>query len=137
MIIGVVTLFIGVAIARIQGYEKAPILPRHQPGRLHDLGVGSALPIGIVGALFHMMNHVLYKSGLFLTAGAIEKRTGTTDLKHISGLGKFMPVTAVLVFGLAISGFPGFNGFFSKELVFDAARRQCRSSTSWRWLARV
>ena len=124
MIVGAVTLFIGVAMALIQKDMKK-LLSYHAISQVGYmiLGVGSALPIGIVGALFHMINHVLYKSGLFLTAGALEKRTGTTDLKRISGLGKFMPVTAAcfVVFGLAISGFPGLNGFFSKELVFDAA----------------
>ena len=124
MIVGSVTLFAGVAMALIQKDMKK-LLSYHAISQVGYmiLGVGSALPIGIVGALFHMMNHVLYKSGLFLTAGAIEKRTGTTDLRHIGGLGKLMPLTAAcfVVFGLAISGFPGLNGFFSKELVFDAA----------------
>ena len=124
MIVGAVTLFFGVAMALIQKDMKK-LLSYHAISQVGYmiLGVGSALPIGIVGALFHMMNHVLYKSGLFLTAGAIEKRTGTTDLRHINGLGKLMPLTAAcfVVFGLAISGFPGLNGFFSKELVFDAA----------------
>ena len=124
MVIGAMTLFFGVAMALIQKDMKR-LLSYHAISQVGYmiLGVGSALPIGIVGALFHMINHVLYKSGLFLTAGALEKRTGTTDLKHISGLGKLMPLTATcfVVFGLAISGFPGLNGFFSKELVFDAA----------------
>lgn len=124
MIVGAATLFIGVAMALIQKDMKK-LLSYHAISQVGYmiLGVGSALPVGIVGALFHMINHVLYKSGLFLTAGALEKRTGTTDLRHIGGLGRVMPVTAAcfVVFGLAISGFPGFNGFFSKELVFDAA----------------
>lgn len=124
MILGSMTLFFGVAMALVQKDMKR-LLSYHAISQVGYmiLGVGSALPIGIVGALFHMMNHVLYKSGLFLTAGAIETRTGTTDLKHIGGLGRLMPVTAAcfVVFGLAISGFPGLNGFFSKELVFDAA----------------
>lgn len=124
MIVGAMTLFFGVAMALIQKDMKK-LLSYHAISQVGYmiLGVGSALPIGIVGALFHMINHVLYKSGLFLTAGAIEKRTGTTDLRHIGGLGKLMPLTAAsfVVFGLAISGFPGLNGFFSKELVFDAA----------------
>lgn len=124
MIIGSMTLFFGVAMALIQKDMKR-LLSYHAISQVGYmiLGVGSALPIGIVGALFHMMNNALYKSGLFLTAGALEKRTGTTDLRHIGGLGKRMPLTAAcfVVFGLAISGFPGFNGFFSKELVFDAA----------------
>ena len=124
MIVGAVTLFIGVAMALVQKDMKG-LLSYHAISQVGYmiLGVGSALPIGIVGALFHMMNNVLYKSGLFLTAGAIEKRTGTADLKAVGGLGRLMPVTAAcfVVFGLAIAGFPGFNGFFSKELIFDAA----------------
>ncbi|HWQ99029.1 MAG TPA: proton-conducting transporter membrane subunit [Clostridia bacterium] len=124
MIIGSITLFFGVAMAFIQKDMKVLLSYStiSQVGFM-ILALGSALPVGIVGALFHLFNHVLYKSGLFLTTGAIEKRTGTTDLRHISGLGRLMPVTAAcfVVFGLAISGFPGFNGFFSKELIFDAA----------------
>jgi NADH:ubiquinone oxidoreductase subunit 5 (subunit L)/multisubunit Na+/H+ antiporter MnhA subunit len=53
----------------------------------------------------------------------VEKQTGTTNLEKISGLGKVMPVTMAcfVISGLAISGVPPLNGFFSKELVFDAA----------------
>ena len=124
MIVGAATLFFGVAMALIQKDMKR-LLSYHAISQVGYmlLGVGSGLTIGIVGGLFHMMNHVLYKCGLFLTANAIEKQTGTTDLKRISGLGRAMPVTMVsfILCGLAISGFPGFNGFFSKELVFDAA----------------
>jgi len=87
------------------------------------LGVGTALPIGIIGGLFHMINNAMYKSCLFLTAGAVEKETGTTDIRQLGGLAKKMPVTAVcfVVAALSISGVPPFNGFFSKELIFDAA----------------
>lgn len=124
LIVGAVTLLFGVSMALVQKDMKR-LLSYHAISQVGYmlLGVGSCLPVGMVAALFHMMNHVLYKSGLFLTAGAIEKRTGTTDLNHIGGLGRVMPVTMVcfIIFGLSISGFPGFNGFFSKELVFDAA----------------
>ena len=124
LVVGAVTLLFGVSMALIQKDMKR-LLSYHAISQVGYmlLGVGSCLPVGMVAALFHMMNNALYKSGLFLTAGAIERRTGTTDLRHVGGLGRAMPVTMVcfIVFGLAISGFPGFNGFFSKELVFDAA----------------
>ena len=124
LVIGAVTLLFGVSMALIQKDMKR-LLSYHAISQVGYmlLGVGSCLPVGMVAALFHMMNNALYKSGLFLTAGAIERRTGTTDLKHVGGLGRAMPVTMVcfVIFGLSISGFPGFNGFFSKELVFDAA----------------
>lgn len=87
------------------------------------LGIGTALPIGIVGGLFHMINNAMYKSCLFLTGGSVEKQVGTTDLKDLGGLGRKMPVTfgCFIVTAAAISGVPPLNGFFSKELIFDAA----------------
>ena len=53
----------------------------------------------------------------------VEKQTGTTDLRKLGGLGKRMPITAIcfIVFALSISGVPPFNGFFSKELIYDGA----------------
>ncbi|HWQ05572.1 MAG TPA: complex I subunit 5 family protein [Feifaniaceae bacterium] len=124
LVVGAVTLFFGVAMALIQKDMKK-LLSYHAISQVGYmlLGVGSCLPIGIIGALFHMINNALYKSGLFLTAGAIERQTGTTDLNRVGGLGRVMPVTMIcfVIFGLSIAGFPGTNGFFSKELVFDAA----------------
>lgn len=87
------------------------------------LGIGTAVPAGIVGGIFHMINNALYKSCLFFTAGAVERQTGTTDLQKLGGLGKKMPVTFIcfIIAAASISGVPPFNGFFSKELVYDAA----------------
>jgi NADH-quinone oxidoreductase subunit L len=87
------------------------------------LGIGTCLPIGIVGGLFHMINHALYKSCLFLTGGSVEKQTGTTDLAKLGGLWLKMPVTFIcfVIAAASISGVPPFNGFYSKELIYDAA----------------
>ncbi|MDD2214599.1 MAG: proton-conducting transporter membrane subunit [Oscillospiraceae bacterium] len=87
------------------------------------LGLGSGLAVGVAGAVFHLFNHVLYKTGLFMTAGAVEAAAGTTDLRQLGGLRHRLPLTtgSVVIFSLAITGFPGLNGFYSKELVFDAA----------------
>ena len=70
-----------------------------------------------------MINHALYKSCLFLTSGAVEKQTGTTNLEKLGGLARKMPVTFIcfVVTACAISGVWPFNGFFSKELVYDGA----------------
>ncbi|HSG28978.1 MAG TPA: proton-conducting transporter membrane subunit, partial [Candidatus Krumholzibacterium sp.] len=83
--------------------------------------VGSGIPIAIVGGLFHMVNHAIYKSGLFLGAGAVEKRTGTTELDELGGLAALMPVTfiAMVITAFSISGVPPFNGFVSKWLVYQ------------------
>ena len=123
MTIGTVTIVLAVGMALIQKDMKR-LLSYHAISQVGYmvLGLGTALPIGIAGGVFHMLNHVIYKSCLFMTAGSVEKQTGTTNLEKISGLGKAMPVTMAcfVISGLAISGVPPLNGFFSKELVFDA-----------------
>jgi len=124
MVIGACTILFAVMMALIQTNFKR-LLSYHAISQVGYmvLGIGTALPIGIVGGLFHMVNHAMYKSALFYSAGAVERQTGTTELKDLGGLGRKMPVTFVcfLVAAAAISGVPPFNGFFSKELVFDAA----------------
>jgi NADH:ubiquinone oxidoreductase subunit 5 (subunit L)/multisubunit Na+/H+ antiporter MnhA subunit len=70
-----------------------------------------------------MINHAMYKSGLFLSAGSVEHRMGTTELKKLGGLRRDMPLTAFgfTVCALAISGVWPLNGFVSKEMVFHGA----------------
>jgi len=88
------------------------------------VGVGTALATS--GAFAHVFNHILYKSLLFMCAGAIIYRTGTSSLKQLGGLWREMPLTAV-VFGVAalsIAGFPGFNGFVSKGMVVNATHKE-------------
>jgi NADH:ubiquinone oxidoreductase subunit 5 (subunit L)/multisubunit Na+/H+ antiporter MnhA subunit len=123
MIIGAVTLLFAVLMALIQKDYKR-LLSYHAVSQVGYmiLGIGTALPIGIVGGLFHMINHAMYKSTLFLTAGSVERQAGTTDLKQLGGLARKMPVTfaCFAAAAAAISGVPPFNGFFSKELIFGA-----------------
>jgi NADH-quinone oxidoreductase subunit L len=124
MVIGAATIVLAVMMALIQKDYKR-LLSYHAISQVGYmiLGIGTALPVGIVGGLFHMLNNALYKSCLFFTAGAVEKEAGTTDLQKLGGLASRMPVTFISFFiaALSISGVPPFNGFFSKELVYDAA----------------
>jgi NADH-quinone oxidoreductase subunit L len=124
MIVGAATIILAVMMALIQRDYKR-LLSFHAISQVGYmiLGIGTAVPVGIVGGLFHMLNNALYKSCLFLTAGSVEKQTGTTDLGNLGGIASRMPVTfgCFLVTALSISGVPPFNGFFSKELVYDAA----------------
>lgn len=124
MALGDVTLVFAVAMALVQKDMKK-LLSYHAVSQVGYmvLGIGSALPVGIAGGLFHMLNNVIYKSALFMVAGILEQKLGTTDLRKFGGLGKKMPVTAACftLCGLSIAGVPPFNGFFSKELIFDAA----------------
>ncbi len=124
MIIGSITIVLAVLLALIQkDYKK--LLSFHaisQYGYM-VLGIGTALPIGIIGGVFHMLNNAIYKSGLFMVAGAVEHRTGTTEMKKLGGLKEDMPITALcyLVLAAAISGIWPLNGFVSKELVIHGA----------------
>ena len=124
MITGAVTIIFAVMMALIQKDYKR-LLSYHAISQVGYmiLGIGTATPAGIVGGLFHMINHAMYKSALFLTGGAIEKQTGTTDLKKLGGIGSRMPITfgVFIVAAASISGVPPFNGFFSKELIYDGA----------------
>lgn len=86
------------------------------------LGVGFGTTMGIQGGLFHLLNNAIYKVLLFMCAGAIVYRVGTSNLDELGGLGKNMPITATLfvVGALAISGVPPLNGFASKWTIYVA-----------------
>jgi multicomponent K+:H+ antiporter subunit A len=80
------------------------------------LGLGT--PLAVFAAVFHIFNHAAFKAGLFMLAGIIDHETGTRNIQRLSGLKKYMPVTATLTFiGCgAMAGVPMFNGFVSKEM---------------------
>jgi len=124
MTLGVITILLAVMMALIQKDYKR-LLSFHAISQVGYmiLGIGTAVPVGIVGGIFHMINHAMYKSCLFLTSGSVETQTGTTDLHKLGGIGKRMPITFIcfIIAAAAISGVPPFNGFFSKELVYDGA----------------
>jgi len=124
MTIGVCTILFAVMMALIQKDFKK-LLSYHAISQVGYmiLGIGTALPVGLIGGVFHMLNHAAYKCLLFFTSGSVEKQAGTTDLHVLGGLAKKMPVTMVsfLIAAASIAGFPLTNGFYSKELVFDAA----------------
>ena len=124
MIIGAATIVLAVFMALIQKDFKK-LLSFHAISQVGYmiLGIGTAIPIGIAGGIFHMLNHAIYKCGLFLSAGSVEHRTGTTELKKLGGLYHEMPVTALCftVCALAISGVWPLNGFVSKEMVFHGS----------------
>ena len=122
ILIGVATIIIAVMMALVQ-HEYKKLLGYHAVSQVGYMvtGLGLGTPLGIIGGLFHMVNHAMYKSGLFLVAGNIEDRTGESDLSKTGGLAGNMPVTfvAALVFALSISGVPPFNGFASKWIIYQ------------------
>jgi multicomponent K+:H+ antiporter subunit A len=87
---------------------------------LITLLIGLDTPLGIVAAVFHIINHATFKASLFMAAGAIDHETGTRDIRRLSGLYRYMPITATLamVAAAAMAGVPLLNGFLSKEMFF-------------------
>ena len=85
------------------------------------IGFGSGTVVGILGGLFHMLNHAIYKTLLFFGVGVVEKETGTTDMDKLGGLAKTMPITfGLMTIGvLAASGIPPFNAFVSKWMIYQ------------------
>jgi NADH:ubiquinone oxidoreductase subunit 5 (subunit L)/multisubunit Na+/H+ antiporter MnhA subunit len=136
MTLGAVTILLPVMMALVQkNYKRLLAFHAISQAGYMILGIGTAVPAGIVGGIFHMVNNALYKCGLFMTGGAVEKQAGTADLEKLGGLGRQMPVTCAcfLVAALSISGVPPFNGFFSKELVYHGALEAGRG-WSWGWI---
>jgi len=124
MIIGCITIIIPVMMALVQkDYKK--LLSYHAISQVGYmiLGVGTGMPLGIAGGIFHMINHATYKSCLFLTGGSVEKQAGSTSLEALGGLAAKMPITfaCFIVAAFSISGVPPFNGFFSKEMIYQAS----------------
>ncbi|MCM2578374.1 NADH-quinone oxidoreductase subunit L [Streptomyces meridianus] len=81
-------------------------------------------PIGYVFAIMHLVTHGFFKAGLFLGAGSVmHGMNDEVDMRKFGGLRKYMPITYV-TFGLgylAIIGFPGLSGFWSKDKIIEAA----------------
>ncbi len=84
--------------------------------------MGWAAALALTAALFHVLNHALFKSLLFFGAGAVLTATGERDMERLGGLIHRMPVTACvfLVGCVAISALPPLNGFVSEWLIFQA-----------------
>ncbi len=122
MVIGTITIVAAVVMALVQ-HDLRKLLSFHAVSQVGYmiLGIGTGTAIGMAGGMFHMLNNAIYKSALFLTAGAVEKRTGTTDSAKLGGLGRLMPFTFVTfaIAALAISGIPPLNGFVSKWMIYQ------------------
>jgi len=79
--------------------------------------------LAILGGLFHLVNHAVYKSLLFLTSGSVEMSTGTRQMKQMGGLAEKLPITRTTctVASASIVGIPPFSGFWSKLILVIAA----------------
>jgi len=122
LITGAVSIITAVMMALVQHNYKR-LLGFHAVSQVGYmiLGFGLGSMIGVAAGLFHMINNALYKSGLFLTAGNVEYRTGEVNIDDLGGLSRKMPVTFItaMIFAVSISGIPPFNGFASKWMIYQ------------------
>ncbi|MCX4527459.1 MULTISPECIES: NADH-quinone oxidoreductase subunit L [unclassified Streptomyces] len=123
-VVGAVTLLFGAIV----GCAKDDIKKALAGSTMSQIGymiLAAGLgPIGYVFAIMHLVTHGFFKAGLFLGAGSVmHGMNDEVDMRKYGALRKFMPVTFV-TFGLgylAIIGFPGLSGFFSKDMIIEAA----------------
>ncbi|MFE2879832.1 NADH-quinone oxidoreductase subunit L [Streptomyces roseus] len=123
-VVGAVTLIFGAIV----GCAKDDIKKALAGSTMSQIGymiLAAGLgPVGYVFAIMHLVTHGFFKAGLFLGAGSVmHGMNDEVDMRKYGGLRKFMPVTFV-TFGLgylAIIGFPGLSGFFSKDMIIEAA----------------
>jgi len=122
MLVGAVTVIGAVMMAMVQ-HDLRKLLSFHAVSQVGYmvLGLGTGTLVGVLGGLFHMLNHAIYKCCLFLTGASVRHRTGTSELERLGGLARLMPLTffAAVVAALAISGVPPLNGFASKWMVYQ------------------
>lgn len=116
-------MVIGVVLALYQ-WDYKRLLAYHSISQVGYiiLSIGLGTQLGILGGLFHLINHSIFKSLLFLTSGAVVYATGTRDLRKMGGLKEKMPTTATTSFiaSMSIAGVPPFNGFWSKLIIILA-----------------
>jgi len=118
---GLCTLVIGAYTALFQNDMKG-VLAYSTISHLGliTLLLGMNSPLALVAAIFHIINHATFKASLFMAAGIVDHETGTRDMRRLSGLYHFMPITATLavVAAASMAGVPLLNGFLSKEMFF-------------------
>ena len=132
IVLGALSMTIGVFLA-VGQWDFKRLLAYHSISQMGYVVLGIGLggyiiaikgsiiiaSVAILGGIFHLCNHAVFKSLLFLCSGSVEYATGTRQLKHMGGLKEKMPVTSLTctIASLSIAGIPPFNGFWSKLII--------------------
>src|SRR3989339_2027572 len=134
IILAAIACIVGVVYALIE-HDIKKLLAYHSVENIGIilLGIGASMIflkmnipslaiLALIAGLYHLINHAVFKSLLFLCAGSIYKATGLRDMEKLGGLIKTMPWTAAsfLVGAMGISALPPLNGFISEWLTFQA-----------------
>jgi len=134
LLLSAATALYGVMVAIIQHNLKR-LLAYHSVENIGIIGMGIGLGAigtgmgnnmvalaGYCGALLHTLNHSLFKSLLFFTAGTVYRKAHTLNIEELGGIAKKMPYTTALflIAALAITGLPPFNGFISEFLIYSS-----------------
>ena len=142
LLMSLISGIIGVSLAIVQ-HDVKKLLAYHSIENIGIIGTGIGLGViglaenipvlaalGFGGGLLHILNHSLFKSLLFYTAGSVYKQTHTRNIEQLGGLIKKMPKTALffLLGALAISGLPPFNGFVSEFLIYSGIFKSLHSA---------
>jgi multicomponent Na+:H+ antiporter subunit D len=138
MTVGALSMTVGVFLA-VGQWDLKRLLAYHSISQMGyvvlGIGMGGTILaaggeratalLAMLGGLFHLANHSVFKSLLFLCSGSIEHGTGTRQLKEMGGLLERMPLTRATctIASLSIAGVPPFNGFWSKLIIVIAAFR--------------
>lgn len=146
-LLGTCTMLLGVSAALLQSDAKR-LLAYHSVSQMGyiilGMGVGLLLGnaggLGLMGSIYHIVNHALFKAALFLGVGVIYVHTRETNLYNLGGLWRRFPVTAILMFlsVLGITGAPGLNGYASKTLLHHAVSAAAEVGPPWMvWVERL
>jgi formate hydrogenlyase subunit 3/multisubunit Na+/H+ antiporter MnhD subunit len=134
LVFGTISAVLGVIYA-LKEHDLKKLLAYHSIENIGIIVIGLGLwvifshyelaalaDLSLFGALFHTLNHAVFKSLLFMTAGSVVAATHTRNIEEMGGLGKTMPATAVifLIGAAAISALPPLNGFASEVMLFQA-----------------
>jgi len=132
LVVSLISGLLGVMYAIVQ-HDIKKLLAYHSIENIGIIGIGIGIGLigvsmkipalavlGFTGGILHVLNHSLFKSLLFYTAGSVNQQTHTRNIEHLGGLIKRMPKTTLLFLlgALSICGLPPFNGFISEFLIF-------------------
>jgi len=135
--LGLLTMTVGALLA-VASSDTKELLAYSTASHLGLMvaGFGFDVVYGSEAGTFHLLNHALFKAPLFLVAGIVAHEAGTRNLDHLGGLRRELPVTAAItaVAALSMAGVPPFNGFYSKELLFEATYEVAHDAGGIAWL---